>query len=76
MKDLLEFLVKSIVKNKDDVTVEEKKEGRTQVYLCTVNKSDLGAVIGKNGATASAIRTIAKSKNSRDRIVVKFASQE
>lgn len=35
MRDLLEFLVKSIVKNKDDVTVEEKKEGRTICALST-----------------------------------------
>lgn len=74
MQELLEYLVKSIVKHKDDVKIENKHEGKTQVCYCHVNKADLGAVIGKGGATANAIRTIVKSKNSRDRIIVKFDS--
>lgn len=74
MLDILEFLVKSIVKNKDDVKVEEKQEGKTKVYFVTVNSADVGAVIGKGGNTAQAIRTIVKSMNSHQRIVVKFNS--
>jgi len=74
MLDVLDFLVKSIVKNKDDVKVEEKQEGKTKVYVVTVNSADIGAVIGKGGNTAQAIRTIVKSMNSHQRIVVKFNS--
>lgn len=71
---ILEFVVKSIVKNKDDVKIEEKQEGKTTVYNVTVNSADIGAVIGKGGNTAQAIRTIVKSMNSHKRIVVKFNS--
>ena len=71
---MLEFVVKSIVKNKDDVKIEEKQEGKTTVYTVTVNSADIGAVIGKGGNTAQAIRTIVKSMNSHKRIVVKFNS--
>lgn len=74
MLDLLEFLVKNIVKNKDDVKIEEKQEGKTKVFVVTVNQADIGAVIGKGGNTAQAIRTIVKSMNSHQRIVVKFNS--
>ena len=74
MLEVLEYVVKSIVKNKDDVKVEEKQEGKTTVYFVTVNSADIGAVIGKGGNTAQSIRTIVKSMNSHKRIVVKFNS--
>lgn len=74
MLDVLEFVVKSIVKNKDDVKIEEKQEGKTKVYFVTVNSADIGAVIGKSGNTAQAIRTLVKSMNSHQRIVIKFNS--
>lgn len=76
MLDLLEFIVKNIVKNKDDVKIEEKQDGKVKIYYVYVNKADIGAVIGKGGNTAQAIRTVVKSMNSRDRIVVKFNSME
>lgn len=74
MLDLLDFVVKSIVKNKDDVKIEEKQEGKTKVFFVTVNSADIGAVIGKGGNTAQAIRTLIKSMSSHQRIVVKFNS--
>lgn len=72
MLDMLKFVVTSIVKNKEDVVVEEKQDGRFKVYNVKVNPADMGAVIGKGGATAQAIRTVVKSMNSREKVVVKF----
>lgn len=74
MLDLLEFVVKNIVKNKEDVKIESKEDGRVKVFTVRVNKADIGAVIGKGGATAQAIRTVAKSMNSRERVIIKFDS--
>ena len=61
MLEVLEYVVKSIVKNKDDVKVEEKQEGKTTVYFVTVNSADIGAVIGKGGNIANSIRTIVQA---------------
>ncbi|MBQ8430696.1 MAG: KH domain-containing protein [Clostridia bacterium] len=76
MKELLEFVVKSIVRNKDDVRVEEKQDGKAKIFYVYVNKADIGGVIGKGGNTAQAIRTIVKSFKSRERVVIKFDSIE
>lgn len=76
MKELLEYLVKSIVKNKDDVEINLKDEGKTKVYHVFVKQSDIGAVIGKGGNTAQAIRTIAKSFDSHKRVIIKFDVKE
>lgn len=72
MQEIIEFIVKSIVDNKDEVIVEAKKEDRFTLYTVRVASSDLGAVIGKNGKIAEAIRTVVKSASSRERMRIKF----
>lgn len=72
MLELLEYLVKSIVKHKDEVEISLKDEGKTKVCRVLVNKADIGAVIGKGGNTAQAIRTIVKSLDSHKRVIIKF----
>ena len=69
---MLKFVVTSIVKHKEDVSVEEKQDGRFKIYNVKVNPADMGSVIGKGGNTAQAIRTVIKSMNSREKVVVKF----
>lgn len=60
---LVEFLVKSIVSNPDMVSVKEfsNDEDEKTIIQVLVAESDMGAVIGRDGKIASAIRTIAKS---------------
>ena len=72
MQELIEFIVKSIVTDKDAVSVEVVAEDRFTLYNVTVAQSDIGAVIGKGGKIAEAIRTVAKSANSRERMRIKF----
>lgn len=55
---LTEYLVKSIVKEPDTVSVKEFEEGVIQVL---VKQEDMGAVIGKSGMTANAIRTVVQA---------------
>lgn len=58
MKDLIVFIAKSLVDNPDEVTVSEIQGESTSVLELKVAKEDLGKVIGKNGRTARALRTI------------------
>ncbi len=58
IEDALEHLVKGIVDHPDDVSVSNKITKRGNTLEVTVNGEDLGRVIGRNGRTATAIRTV------------------
>lgn len=58
MKVLVEMIAKSLVDKPDEVSVAEVEGERTTVYELRVSESDLGKVIGKQGKTARAMRTI------------------
>ncbi|HCC68654.1 MAG TPA: RNA-binding protein [Nitrospiraceae bacterium] len=58
MKDLIERMAKALVDKPGDVSVNEVDGERTTVYELKVSTSDLGKVIGKQGKTARAMRTI------------------
>ena len=58
IEDALEHIVKGIVDHPSDVSVEEKTTKRGRTLEVTVNGEDLGRVIGRNGRTATAIRTV------------------
>ncbi|MEA2030044.1 MAG: KH domain-containing protein [candidate division Zixibacteria bacterium] len=65
MKEFVEYIVKSIVDNPDQVVVNEVAGSRTTVYELHVNQSDLGKVIGKGGATARSIRILLSASAAR-----------
>jgi predicted RNA-binding protein YlqC (UPF0109 family) len=54
----LEHLVKGIVDNPDDVTVDLVSDRRGRTLEVRVNPDDLGKVIGRSGRTAKALRTV------------------
>ena len=58
LKDLLEYLAKSLVDNPEAVHVEAMETETTVVLELTVAKDDVGKVIGKQGRTARSVRTI------------------
>jgi predicted RNA-binding protein YlqC (UPF0109 family) len=58
MKQLIETIVKPIVEFPEDVRVDISEEENRITYLLTVNKADMGKVIGKQGRVAKAIRTV------------------
>ena len=58
MKELLEMIAKVLVDNPDQVQVTEVEGEQTTVLELRVAQTDLGKVIGKQGRTARAIRTI------------------
>ena len=61
MRDLVEFVVRSLVSDPDAVRVEELDEAGTTVLEVHVADGDLGRVIGREGRVANAIRTLAKA---------------
>lgn len=66
MKELIELLVRSLVKNPDQICVNERVENDTWIYEVTVAQEDMGKVIGKQGRIAKAIRTMAKAAATRE----------
>lgn len=58
LKDLIEYVAKSLVDNPDGVQVQEVEGEQTSVIELKVAKEDLGKVIGKQGRTARAMRTV------------------
>ena len=58
MTSLVEQIAKSLVDSQEEVSVAEVEGEKTSVFELRVAKSDIGKVIGKQGNTARAIRTI------------------
>lgn len=67
LKDLIEYIAKSLVDNPDEVKVTEIEGEQTSVIELRVAKEDLGKVIGKQGRTARAMRTILGAASTKDR---------
>ena len=57
-KEFLEFLVKALVDNPGDVKVERKVDERGVLLTLHVNPNDMGHVVGRQGSTAKAIRSL------------------
>ncbi|MBR5154910.1 MAG: KH domain-containing protein [Clostridia bacterium] len=66
MKELLEFIAKSMVSEPDAVSVEEKAQDNAVVLTLHVGENDMGKVIGKQGRIAKAIRTVVKAAASHE----------
>ncbi len=65
MKELVETVVKALVDNPDEVVVSELAGEQAVIYEVKVAQKDTGKVIGKQGRTAQAIRTIVKAASAK-----------
>lgn len=65
MRELVTYIAKSLVDRPDQVNVAEVEGNQTTVLELSVAKEDLGKVIGKQGRTAQAIRTILSAVSSK-----------
>ena len=61
MKEILELIIKNLVDNQDEVSIEEKTNDKSVVYEVRVAKEDMGKVIGKQGKMAKSIRSLIKA---------------
>jgi predicted RNA-binding protein YlqC (UPF0109 family) len=65
LESALEHLVRGIVDNPDDVAVDMVTNRRGRTLEVRVNPDDLGKVIGRNGRTAKALRTVVTALGGR-----------
>lgn len=72
LAEALEHLVKGIVLNPDDVRVRDKDLRRGRMLEVRVNPEDIGKVIGRQGRTASALRTVIAALAGREQVRVDF----
>jgi predicted RNA-binding protein YlqC (UPF0109 family) len=66
VKELLEFLARSLVDHPEQVRVEETETSDGVVLRLSVAKEDVGRVIGKQGRIARALRTVVKASAVKD----------
>jgi len=59
-KEFLEYVVKTLVDNPDDVKVDRKVDEMGVLLTLKVNSEDMGQIIGRQGSTARAIRTLVR----------------
>ena len=65
MKELISYIAKALVDHPEQVSVEEVEGNQTSVLELKVAKEDLGKVIGKQGRTARAMRTILSASSAK-----------
>ena len=74
LRDMIEYIAKTLVDSQDEVKVTEIEGEQTAVLELKVAKEDLGKVIGKQGRTARAMRTLlgAASAKAKRRAVLEI----
>ena len=75
MKDFVEYIVKKLVDNPEDVKVTQIESEKTVIMELQVKEGDLGKVIGKKGRTAKALRillTAAAAKQGQKRAILEI----
>lgn len=72
LPDALEHLVRGLVAHPDDVTVADLDRRHQRTLEVRVHPEDIGKVIGRQGRTAAALRTVIEALAGRERIRVDF----
>ena len=75
-KEFVEYVVKQIVNNPDDVKVERKIDEMGVLITLDVNPEDMGMIIGREGATAKALRTLLRVIGARNNARVNLKINE
>jgi len=65
MQGFLEYVVKGLVEHADDVTITPVERNGMTVYEVRVNPDDMGRIIGKQGITINAIRSLLQAGSAR-----------
>ena len=71
-KEFVEYIVKSIVDNPDDVKIERTVDEMGVLISLNINPSDMGQVIGRQGSTAKSIRTLLRVIGAKNNARVNF----
>ncbi len=70
MKELIEYVVKSLVDQPDEVVVTETRQGGNVALQLHVAPDDMGRVIGKGGKVANALRALLRAMAARENVRV------
>lgn len=65
MKQFLEFVIRHLVEFPDEVIISEIPSGNAVAFRLAMRQSDVGRIIGRNGATIQAIRALLASSAAR-----------
>lgn len=65
-QDFVEYIVKSLVSNPDNVVIERRIDEKGVLLELTVDPEDLGRIIGKRGATAQSLRTLLRALGTKN----------
>jgi predicted RNA-binding protein YlqC (UPF0109 family) len=66
MREFLDYVARSLVDNPDEVRVEVDESGDEVTLTLSVDESDMGRVIGRDGRIANAIRSLLRVMGARD----------
>ncbi|MDP3386261.1 MAG: KH domain-containing protein [Eubacteriales bacterium] len=74
MRELVEYIAKSLVDNPDAVSVNEVEGSQSLVIELKVAPEDMGKIIGKQGRIAKALRTLVKAAATKDnkRVIIEI----
>ncbi len=74
MKEILETVIKNLVTNQEEISINEINGEKSIIFEVKVAQSDMGRVIGKEGRVAKAIRTLVKAVAAREgkRVSIEF----
>ncbi len=75
-KEFLEYIVKSLVDNPNDVKVVRKVDEMGVLLSLTLNPADMGQIIGREGSTAKAIRNLVRIVGLRNHARVNLKIEE
>ncbi|MBR6033308.1 MAG: KH domain-containing protein [Clostridia bacterium] len=74
MKEILETIIRNLVSNPNEISVNEIEGEKAIIFEVKVAESDMGKIIGKEGRVAKAIRTVVKAVASKEgkRVTIEF----
>ena len=75
-QEFLEFVAKGVVDNPDQVSVDRKVDEMGVLLSLRVHPDDMGVIVGRDGATAKAIRTLLRIVGAKNRARVNLKIEE
>ena len=75
-RQMLETVIRSIVDDQEAVDIQEKTDDMGVLLTLKVAQADMGKIIGRQGATAAAIRTLLRASGMKEKARVSFKIEE
>jgi predicted RNA-binding protein YlqC (UPF0109 family) len=75
-KELVEYIIKCLVENKEEVQVTEKTQDDATVISIKVATTDMGRIIGKEGRIIKSVREIVRAYSAKEKVKVLVEIEE